>query len=103
GREVRRQDWPREVTAIAAGPGSSLLVASGVTLRLIDVLTGEERQRFSGHLDVVRALAFAPDGKLAASGSDDRTVRLWDMQAGRPVQRLPRHEDPVTAVSFAPD
>jgi tRNA A-37 threonylcarbamoyl transferase component Bud32 len=104
GREVRRQDMPREVKALAVKPqGASLLVAAGVTLRLIDAMTGEDQQRLSGHLDAVRALAFSADGKWIASGSDDRTVRLWDGQTGRPVQRLAKHVDVVTGVSFAPD
>jgi WD40 repeat protein len=104
GHEVRRQDLPREVTALAVKPQTtSLLVAAGVALRLIDALTGEDQQRLSGHLDAIRALAFSADGKWIASGSDDRTVRLWDGQTGRPVQRLTKHADVVTGVAFAPD
>jgi WD40 repeat protein len=36
----------------------------------------------SGHRDLVRALAWSPDGAALASGSDDMTVRLWDPVTG---------------------
>ena len=38
---------------------------------------------FRGHTEQVECLAFAPDGKLLASGSEDGTVRLWEMGTGK--------------------
>jgi WD40 repeat protein/transcriptional regulator with XRE-family HTH domain len=57
---------------------------------------------FSGHTGVVREVAFSPDGKLLAAGSDDATVRVWDVATGQTVYVL-QLSAPVDGVAFAPD
>ena len=34
-------------------------------------------EKQSAHSDVVRSVAFSPDGKTIVSGSDDKTIK-WD-------------------------
>jgi WD40 repeat protein len=59
--------------------------------------------RFQGHTGPVRCVAFSPDGRLALSGSDDRTVRVWDVTTGAELHRFDGHTDGVAAVAFSED
>src|SRR5262249_14592472 len=56
---------------------------------LWDVWTGERAGRFVGHGGTVSSVAFAPDGKTCATGSQDTTALVWDV-AARLRQRKPR-------------
>jgi WD40 repeat protein len=58
----------------------------------------------TGHTGAVFSVAFSPDGKTLASGTDDHTIRLWDVATGRPTgQPLTGHTGTVLSVAFSPD
>jgi WD40 repeat protein len=47
-------------------------------------------------------VAFDPQGRWLASGSEDKTVKLWDTDSGELVRTLEGHQDIVRSVAFDP-
>ena len=55
------------------------------------------------HTGFVESVAFSPDGKTLASGSEDQTIKLWDVATGGNIATLKGHTGSVEAVAFSPD
>jgi WD40 repeat protein len=72
-------------------------------VRLWDVKTGVLLKTLIGHSNWVRSVAFSPDSKVIASGSDDETVILWDAKTGEMLHTLRGYSGWVTSVVFSPD
>lgn len=52
-------------------------------VRVWDVPTGRELERFAGHEGAALSVAFAADGKSLVSGGADKTARRWSVSATR--------------------
>jgi WD40 repeat protein len=126
-REVRRfQGHKGEVFAVAvSADGKRILSCSGTlgpvpgkdgnknpnpppaevdySVRLWDLETGKELQRFTGHTNAVLGVAFSPDGRHGVSAGFDMTVRVWNLETGREVRAHLGHGSAVHAAVFTPD
>jgi WD40 repeat protein len=90
--------------AIAFDPSGSRL-ASATLARSICVWEIEGPSpvlELIGHEDLVTCLAYSPDGRFIASGSDDRGVFLWDANSGKLLAAVHLNTQ-VKAIAFSPD
>ena len=88
------------IPAQSQDPGPSDTTAAAQVPRLAHILTG---RALTGHTNWVCGVAFSPDGRLLAGGSDDETVRLWDPATAKHRRTLTGHTNWVRGVAFSPD
>jgi WD40 repeat protein len=61
-------------------------------------------QPMEGHDHGITSIAFSPDGKQIASGSEDKTIQLWNVETGAQIgQPMEGHHGPISSITFSPD
>ncbi|MET8453482.1 trypsin-like peptidase domain-containing protein [Streptomyces sp. NPDC005209] len=96
-------DTNPDLAALLAIRGYRTSHTSEALASLEDAAAGPLRQRLAGHTGGVGALAFSPDGRTLATGSDDHTVRLWDLSTGKAHTTLTGLTGDRAQVAFSPD
>lgn len=97
GEAVWSLSFYADGNAIAAGTADGTMWLLPVSEKPL-----ARRESREGHAAPVNGIAFAPNGRVAASVSHDRTVILWDTDWFVPT-RLTGHGDWVRAVAFSTD
>lgn len=90
----------------AKGSGGELLASGSddFTLFLWQPSAGKRPiARLTGHVQLVNACAFSPDGSLLASASFDGSVRLWHGKTGKFVATLRGHVGAVYQLAWSQD
>ena len=82
---------------------TQIAVASSVGIWLYDAATGTETALAPATPFGVSAIAFSPDGKTIACGSDEGTIWLRRLDTGRIRPFPPIHTQHVLSVAFSPD
>jgi WD40 repeat protein len=96
------------ITSVAFSPDDKIAASGsgsgpGTSIQLWDVATGKPLgSALIGHTDLIKSLAFSPDGHKLASSSQDKTVRVWDVASRNSIQ-LTGDAQPKWSVAFGPD
>ncbi len=84
-KQWQKSPWLRPLQCSLIAPGGPLI------------------RTLSGHRSGVTAVAVAPYGSRAISGSDNGTCIVWDLATGQALQILRGHHSSVKAVAVTPD
>jgi WD40 repeat protein len=87
--------------SLAVSPDAQLVAAGGPdgAVLVLEVRSGRQVLELSGITGPVRAVAFAPDGKSLAVGSE-RDILLWSLPSGAILGRLTGHTGKVWSLAF---
>lgn len=92
---------------ITFSPDEKILAsAGGEIIKLWDVVTGKHLATLKGHSGRVNSIAFSPNGKILASGSEDETIKIWEIATGNSIATLEEDSelaDRVNSIAFSPD
>jgi len=98
------------VAALAFDPLTRRIAAG--TYKTVHLMTLADRKwtaTLNDHADLVRAVAFSPDGRrLAVAGGPSGRygeIKIWDVTAAAPklVSTIQGHRDSILAIAFSPD
>jgi WD40 repeat protein len=70
---------------------------------IYEVATWKIVYTYQDHTDSVRAVAWSPDGKYVASGSDDTTIRVWEPFNGQTHMVYKEHSADIAALCWSSD
>ena len=110
---VRSHPTHKGSQSIQFSPNGQLIAAAGRnngknnTVEIWNVESGEKQHQLLGHDNVIRTVAFGPDGETMASSGSDRTIRLWAVASGELKFVLNDgediHSDRIQSLSISPD
>jgi WD40 repeat protein/tetratricopeptide (TPR) repeat protein len=107
GRTVSLLPHLQRLRALAFSLDGQVLATGdeGGTIHLWNAVTGENIGKSFTAGAIVLSLAFSPDGRLLAVGTDSVAFQalLWDLDAGRARGDPVRFKDRVPCLTFSPD
>lgn len=103
-----KEEGGYQVRALVFSKDGSLLLAGGTTAsgreaRVYLTADGTVVSKFNGHRQSILSAWLSPDGKIAATGSNDDRIRVWDVQTGNELRVLDPGLGGINAIFVASD
>ena len=106
-QSVNEFDGKAPLDALAVSSNGKHFATGGwdATARIFDRSTRKVLHALPHGGVYVHSVAFSPDGRMLATGSDDPAgyVQLWDCQTGKRIKTFTGHDEAVLSVAFSPD
>lgn len=80
--------------------GSFLATTNDLSVSLFDREHGWLIREFRGHTASIEAVAFAPTGKIMASGSSNGELATWDIEAGTLLKLRKANNSQIAALKY---
>ncbi|MFN2367941.1 MAG: hypothetical protein ABR605_03175 [Desulfurivibrionaceae bacterium] len=99
----------RQVSDVSFSPDGQRVICAATdsgkneVLHIWDYQAEKVRVELEGHSQKINTVAYSPNGKMIASGSDDNTLRTWYAGNGRDIHTFEDKKNDVLAVSWSPD
>src|SRR5262249_29001237 len=100
----KRQEFSGARMPLAISPAGNLIACEAEdAVVLYDIDGGKDIHRLEGHLDIVRAIAFSPNGDIVATSAKDKTIRFWNVKEKKEIHTIKNLPSSASELIFSPD